>query len=181
LSFSVVVVLKPSENVPEPSYVANVVTLLSIDGPAVKFPELKGPDAKVAVGLPATPRGWVSVVNVLINGSVAKLNPGNGVLRLKLVCVVPAALSAVFGLVFVRVIEPFIAPVTEIWTLVSSPLEGLNWEHVIVAFDRSVLWAILEQVALWVAAMAKLDAASKNITIPAKRTIDSGVERFAIM
>jgi hypothetical protein len=50
-----------------------------------------------------------------------------------------------------------------------------------VAFDRSVLWAIAEQVAVWVAAMAQLGAASKNITIPAARTIDSGVERFSLM
>jgi hypothetical protein len=59
LSASVVVVLKPIENVPEPSYVANVAAPLSVNGPAVTFPELKGPDAKVAVGLPATPRVWV--------------------------------------------------------------------------------------------------------------------------
>jgi hypothetical protein len=121
------------------------------------------------------------VVNIPVNSVAGKLNPGNAALRLKLVCVVPAAGSDVFGLVFVRVIEPFIAPVTEIVTPVSSPLEGLNLEHVIVAFDRSVLWAILEQVAVWVAAMAKPDAASNNITIPTTRTINSGAERFCVM
>jgi hypothetical protein len=52
---------------------------------------------------------------------------------------------------------------------------------VIVAFDRSVLWAILEQVAVWVAAVAKPGAASKNITIPTTRAVDSGVERVSLM
>jgi hypothetical protein len=148
---------------------------------AVTFPELKGPDAKVAVELPAAPRVWVPVVNVPVNSAAGKLNPGNAVLRLKLVFVVPEAGSAWFGLVFVRVIDPFIAPVMLIATLVSSPLAGLNLEHVIVAFARSVLWEILEQVAFWVAAVAKPDAASKKIPILAMRTIDSGAERFSNM
>jgi hypothetical protein len=121
MTLSVVEVLKPMENVPEPSYVANVELVASVNGPAVWDPELNGPGEYVNPDATAT----LAVVNDLINSVAGKLNPGSAALRLKLVCVVPVTVSGTDALFF-KVIVPFIPPEMVIATLVSSPVEGLN-------------------------------------------------------